>query len=172
MPSPIHHPNYFAVRESRAKTGVHFRSFPVTADRDGLMCRQVPFDARVLEIGAGDRPFLPELQQRGFAGSFRTMDVDRKQRHDFYSISEVSGAYDAVIMREVAEHLERPLFYEYLERISESLSPGGVLALSTPNPWCPGWMWADCTHVPPCPPADMLAILGQFGFDAMIHRVV
>ncbi len=172
MPSPTHHPNYFAVRESRAKTGMHFRSFPVTADRDGLICRHIPQNARVLEIGAGDRPFLPELQRRGFTGRFYTMDIDRRQRHDFYSVSEISGFYDAVIMREVAEHLERPLFYEYLEKIAEVLSPAGILALTTPNPWCPGWMWADYTHISPWPPADMIGILGEFGFGATIYRVI
>lgn len=77
-----------------------------------------------------------------------------------------------MIIREVAEHLERPLFYEYLEKIHEVLSPGGVLALTTPNSWCPGWMWVDYTHISPWPPADMIGILGEFGFDATIHRVI
>ncbi len=53
MLSPTRQPNYFAVRESGAKTGVHFRGFPITADRDGLICRQVAPSVRVLEIGAG-----------------------------------------------------------------------------------------------------------------------
>jgi hypothetical protein len=172
MSSPIHHPNYFAVRESRARTGMHFTSFPLTPDRDGWICRHVPPNARVLEIGAGERPFLPELQRRGFVGTFRTMDIDRDQRHDFYSISDISGVYDVVIMREVAEHLERHVFYEYLAKISCVLASRGILALTTPNPWCPGWMWVDYTHISPWPPADMIGILSDFGFDTSIHRVI
>src|SRR5688572_13195575 len=97
---PMAEPDYFAVRRFRQEVPERFLAYPLVSDRDGWICRRVlPSSRRILEIGAGDRSFEPELRARGFAGLFRTMDVDRNQRFDYYSMDDVTETFDAVIMR-------------------------------------------------------------------------
>jgi SAM-dependent methyltransferase len=166
-------PDYFSVRTFRNETSISPFKYPLTSDRDGWLGARLGSARQVLEIGAGDRPFLPELQKFGFSGAFRTIDVGSVSS-DFRSLSEIHEQFDTVIMREVVEHLPRDLFYAYLERLrSGLLVPGGRFALTTPNTWAPHWVLADYTHISPWPPHDMYAILRYFGFAKVeIVRVV
>ena len=164
--SEIMEPDYFEVRRFRTEVPDGFLNYPITADRDGWLCSKIlPKATQVLEIGAGDRPFLPELKVRGYKGNFRTMDVDRRQTFDYYSVEEIDDRFDAVIMREVIEHLPRELFYAYLKRIWTLLVPGGILLVTTPNPWSGTWFFCDYTHVSPWPPRDLYAVLRWHGFS-------
>lgn len=167
-------PDYFAVRRFRSEVPQKFLGYPLISDRDGWICRRLlPASRRVLEIGAGDRPFEAELRGRGFAGTFKTMDIDRSRRFDYYSIEEVSEPFDAVVMREVIEHLPRTVFYSYLERISAVLRPGGHLVITTPNPWAVTWILADYTHVSAWAPADLYGVLRCYGFSPVeICRII
>ena len=143
------------------------------AYRDGWIARRLLDRPRVLEIWAGDRPFESELRGRGFTGIFRTMDVDRSQTFDYYSVDDIAETFDAVLMREVIEHLPRPVFYGYAEKILKVLAPGGIAVMTTPNPWAVSWVFADYTHVSPWPPADLYAILRGFGFASVeVHRII
>jgi SAM-dependent methyltransferase len=167
-------PRYWEVRRFRAEVTQKFLEYPLTTDRDGLICSRIlPVHRDVLEIGAGERPFVEELKVRGFEGTFKTMDPDPRLPVDYHSIDEVRGAFDAVVMREVIEHVPREQCFVYLERIFELLRPGGMFAITTPNPWSPGWALADYTHVAPWPPADLYAVLRCQGFFPVeIHRVI
>jgi SAM-dependent methyltransferase len=159
-------PDYFGVRRFRREVPQKFLGYPLTTDPDGWICdRLLPQTNRVLEVGAGECPFLPKLQARNFNGVFKTMDIDRSQRFDYYSLDDVEGVFDAVIMREVIEHLPRPIFYAYLKKILAIIDPGGVLVITTPNPWAGGWYFCDYTHVSPWPPGDLYSILRWFGFS-------
>lgn len=167
-------PNYFAVRAFRQELPRRFSDYPLLTDRDGYLCRRLIAKApRILEVGAGDRPLEPELRSRGFAGCVRTMDIERSQPFDYYSLDEISETFDAIVMREVIEHLPRELFYDYLDKIGKLLEPGGELLITTPNPWAPGWTFADYTHISPWPPADLYGVLRWHGFGRVeIHRII
>ena len=167
-------PDYFQMLRFRLEVPEKFLGYPLLADRDGWIARKVlSASTRVLEIGAGERTFEPELRSRGFTGSFKTMDVDRSRSFDYYSLDEIAETFDAVIMREVVEHLPRPVLYGYLRKISGMLTPGGLLIITTPNPWAGGWFFADYTHVSPWPPADLYGILRWHGFGPIeIHRII
>lgn len=170
----VREPDYFAVRSFRKELPEKFLGYPLISDRDGWICSRLLSRAtRILEIGAGDRPFEPDLRKRGFTGTFKTMDVDRNQTFDYYSLNGIEERFDAVLMREVIEHLPRPVFYSYLERIRTLLEPGGVLVLTTPNPWAVCWLFADYTHISPWPPADLFGVLRWYGFNPIeIHRII
>ncbi len=162
--------SYADVCRYRSEAPDGFLGFPVVCGRDELMASRLRGRDRLLEIGAGERPFRSELA--GFTGTYRTMDVDPAQKHDFYSIAEIAGTFDGVVMREVAEHVPRDLFFEYIRKIYDVLSPGGVVVLSTPNPWSP-WMWSDYTHIVAWPPRDMYAVLRAHGFEGVeIFRII
>lgn len=167
-------PNYFEIRRYRKEVTQKFLEYPLTSDRDGFLCsRLIASCNKILEIGAGDRPFLEDLASHGYTGTFKTMDVDRGVDFDYYSLEDVNEPFDGVILREVIEHLPRPEFYAYLDKIASLLTPGGLLVMTTPNPWCPGWVFADYTHISPWPPADLYAVLRSKGFHPVeIWRVV
>ena len=45
--------------------------------------------------------------------------------------------------------------------------------LTTPNPWSPGWVYADYTHISPWPPADVYSVLRCYDFQSIeIYRVI
>ena len=167
-------PDYWAIRRYRLEISTDPFSYPLTNDRDGWIASRVASCGRVLEIGAGERPFLPDLVRAGFGGTFRTMDVGNVAC-DFQSLAEIEEEYHAVLMREVVEHLPREVFYQYVnEIVSRLLKPGGALIITTPNPWSPQSVWArDFTHISPWPPHDLYAILRYFGFSKVeIVRVI
>ena len=168
-------PDYLEVRRLRSEVPKKFLGYPLVSDRDGLIARRLVARAsKVLEVGAGDRPFEPELRARGFVGTFKTMDVNRGRKFDYYSVEEIDECFDAIIMREVIEHCPRSLFYAYLDKFLSILTPGGLLAMTTPNPWAVVWfIAADYTHVSPWPPADLYGVLRWFGFQPVeIYRVI
>lgn len=167
-------PNYFQIRRFRKEVTQRFLEYPLTSDRDGSICaRLVPACRKILEIGAGDRSFVQELRQRGFEGEFKTMDVDPGIACDYYSVEEIGEVFDAVIMREVVEHVPRMQLYAYLDKIFTILRPGGWLIISTPNPWASNWVFADYTHISPWPPADLYSVLRWQQFRPVeIQRVI
>ena len=162
-------PTYFEVRKYRAEVPDHFLGFPVVCGRDELISAQLKGRSRILEVGAGDRPFLTT-----FSGVYKTMDVDRSQKHDFYSVEAIDEPFDTVLMREVVEHITHDQFFGYLGKFSQILSGGGVLILSTPNPWAGGTVFAyDYTHISPWNMRDMYSVLRYYGFQPVeIYRII
>jgi SAM-dependent methyltransferase len=167
-------PDYFVVRRYRKEAPQKFFGYPLICDRDMWICRNlVQSSNRILEIGSGDRPFEAQLRANGFRGLVRTMDVDRSMLFDYYSVDDVNETFDAVIMREVIEHLPRPVLYSYLRKITEILIPGGMLVITTPNPWAPSWVLSDYTHISPWSPADLYGVLRWIGFRRVeIYRII
>jgi hypothetical protein len=171
----MNEPDYFEIRRLRSEAPKKFLGYPLVSDRDGWIAQRVVDRAMtVLEIGAGDRTFEPELRARGFTGTFKTMDVNRGLSVDYYTVEEIKERFDAIIMREVIEHCPRSLFYSYVYKSLSILTPGGLLAMTTPNPWAASWFIAsDYTHVSPWPPADLYAVLRWYGFQPVeIYRVI
>ena len=101
--------------------------------------------ARLLEIGCGTGVFLAKAREHGFdceglelssyaADFVRGMGIPVQTK----SIEEADFAentWDAIVMREVIEHLPQPM--ESLKTIHRWLKPGGVLFMATGNYDCP-----------------------------------
>jgi len=96
---------------------------------------------RLLDLGCWVGFLLAEAESRGwealgvepseFASSHarsRGLDV---RTEDLLAASLPAGAFDAVVLGDVIEHLPRP--GEALERIARLLAPGGVLVLMVPD---------------------------------------
>ncbi|MEP7233900.1 MAG: class I SAM-dependent methyltransferase [Ignavibacteriota bacterium] len=99
----------------------------------------------LLEIGCGTGVFLDKAKKHGFdchglelseyaANFVRQMGipVETKAIED---ASYPQNSFDAIVMREVIEHLPHPL--ESLKTIHSWLKPGGVLFMATGNYDCP-----------------------------------
>jgi SAM-dependent methyltransferase len=102
---------------------------------------------RVLDVGASDRRLAGRLRESFPALIYESMDVDRCQPHDYYSMDDVTGPYDAVILFEVLEHLPLVQGRDLLLTIHRILRPGGVLLVSTPNVFNPWRCLRTATHV-------------------------
>jgi SAM-dependent methyltransferase len=96
---------------------------------------------RVLDIGCADKP-NPFLNNRGVIA----LDLEFHVLPPNYSGCVVAnamdlpqpfaaGEFDAITAGEILEHLEDPI--GFLRRCHDTLKPGGILALSTPNPNSP-----------------------------------
>jgi SAM-dependent methyltransferase len=105
------------------------------------------------------------------------LNVDAREG-DFLEIALERGAYDAFCMWDTIEHLEDP--GHYLDRISNLLLPGGILALTTGDigSWLARWQgprWRQIhppTHLWYFSRSTMLRTLERFGFEIVEFRHV
>jgi len=111
-----------------------------------LMVRMIQDGERVLEIGASNRNLDERLKRHLPKLIYKSMDVDREQFHDFYSLEEIQGSFDVVLLFEVIEHLDLEEGVQLLRKIYELLEEGGRFILTTPNVFNPSRFWRDATH--------------------------
>lgn len=102
-----------------------------------FVAREVPAGARILDAGAGRRPY-----RRHFAHArYESTDVAEcgsgGERHDFLcsleAIPRPEGVYDAVVSTQVLEHVEDP--QRVVDEFCRILRPGGLLFLTVPQGW-------------------------------------
>jgi SAM-dependent methyltransferase len=111
-----------------------------------LMLKTIRDGERVLDIGASNRN-LEERLNRHFPNLiYKSMDIDRKQFHDFYSLEEIRECFDVVFLFEVIEHLTLEEGIPLLKKVYDLLNEGGRLILTTPNVFNPSRYWRDATH--------------------------
>ena len=118
----------------------------------------------VLEIGAGTRGLQKKVTKHWSNVSYKSMDIDDTNGHDFNSLEEIAGEYDMICMFEVIEHVRPEHAYEILSRCKEILKPGGLLLVSTPNIYHPPTFLRDATHITPWCYDELGAIAMISGF--------
>jgi SAM-dependent methyltransferase len=119
---------------------------PVIARKHSPIAGMVREGMEILDIGAGGREFSTKVLTGKAGIHYRSMDVDRRHEHDFYSMEEVTGDYDLILFMEVIEHLDLETARKTLEGIHRHLKPDGRLAVSTPNSHNPSLFLSDPTH--------------------------
>jgi SAM-dependent methyltransferase len=110
------------------------------------MVRTIQDSEKVLDIGASNRNLQERLRRRFPKLIYKSMDVDREQFHDFYSMEEIQDSFDVVFLFEVIEHLSLEEGVQLIRKIYGLLNEGGRLILTTPNVFNPGRFWRDATH--------------------------
>ncbi len=101
---------------------------------------------KVLDIGASERGFENRLKANYPNLIYKSMDINKEQFHDFYSLEEIQEPFDVILLFEVIEHLEFKEGIKLLGKIFDLLNPGGRLILTTPNIFNPSRFWRDATH--------------------------
>jgi SAM-dependent methyltransferase len=123
---------------------------------------------RILDIGGNNRSLKDFIQGALKAEViYKSMDVDRTHSHDFYSLEEISGEYDAVACFEVVEHMPAGKALELLCRAHDVLVQGGRLFVSTPNVYHPMSFWSDSTHITPYRLRHLAGWMGTAGFTRL-----
>lgn len=137
------------------------------------------FESReILEIGCADGVLLGALAERGArargidlspvavaAARRRGLDVKEGTLEEL----QAEGAFDALIAREVIEHVLSPA--RFLGAAARALRPGGLLLVTTPNVECasriPGWMGfrTSFEHLYFFSRTTLSALAGRFGLD-------
>jgi len=141
-----------------------FRRVPLTNRKSLELAMQlIPDNSKVLEIGANDRKFEKELQSRKKSIIYKSMDIDRHYKQDYYNIEEINEQFDFVVMFAVLEHLELEEARRYFKKISQISKK---LIITTNNPFFPmGFFFDDVTHRQPYSPRTLYALLRLAGFE-------
>jgi SAM-dependent methyltransferase len=111
-----------------------------------LMVENIRDGEKILDIGASNRNLEGRLKRHYPNLIYKSMDVDREQSHDFYSLDEIQETFDVVFLFEVIEHLGLEEGVRLLGKIYGFLNEGGRLILTTPNVFNPSRFWRDATH--------------------------
>lgn len=109
---------------------------------------QLPADSKVLELGAGSSD-LENIVKKNFKREdihFYKMDADTQYESDekitviditsveCYLLCNKLGPFNAVVLTEVIEHLDKKFAPTMFTRIESWLVPEGMLLLTTPTP--------------------------------------
>ena len=111
-----------------------------------IMMKTIQDSEKVLDIGASNRNLQDRLKRHFPKLIYKSLDIDREQFHDFYSLEEVQESFDVVFLFEVIEHLGLEEGIQLIRKIYDLLSEGGRLILTTPNVFNPSRFWRDATH--------------------------
>ena len=111
-----------------------------------LMVENIRDGEKILDLGASNRNLEGRLKRHYPNLIYKSMDVDREQSHDFYSLDEIQETFDVVFLFEVIEHLGLEEGVRLLGKIYGLLNEGGRLILTTPNVFNPSRFWRDATH--------------------------
>ncbi|HJX01837.1 MAG TPA: methyltransferase domain-containing protein [Candidatus Humimicrobiaceae bacterium] len=127
--------------------------------------------AKILDVGAYNNSLGEKIISRFPSITYKTMDIDRTQPHDYYSLDEISETYDMVILSEVIEHIEFREGISVLKRLLELLNNEGKIILSTPNVHHPNRYWVS-DHITPYRYDEIGGALLSIGFKLnKIYRI-
>ena len=111
-----------------------------------LILKSVRDGEKLLDVGASDRHLEKRLKRYYPRLIYKSMDIDREQFHDFYSLEDVQELFDVILLFDVIEHLNLEEGDRLVGRIRDLLQEGGRLILMTPNIFNPSRFWRDATH--------------------------
>ena len=136
----------FAYRDKIHRRYRDIWNVPRVKKRSHLLARYLTDGMRVLDVGAGMKGMRDEIEKLGITVTYKSMDIDRSNDHDYYDMADVGEKFDAVIMFEVIEHLDLENGFVLLKRIYEILDHKGIIICSTPNIFNPARYMRDATH--------------------------
>jgi len=126
---------------------------------------------RLLDVGATDRVWEQTIRQRWPGCAYRSLDIDRTNRHDYYEFSAVDELFDAVVCFEVLEHVPQGVGLEIVRDCAAVCRPGGVVLCSVPNVTMPIHQ-LQFPHISAINHRDLGALLRQQGLVVLdITRV-
>jgi 2-polyprenyl-3-methyl-5-hydroxy-6-metoxy-1,4-benzoquinol methylase len=146
-------------------------------------CLPADTSALILDAGCGEGALLEFLRHKGYRNLFgfdiSPENVDWCHKLGFESVCKLDltkpdcypgpSQYDVIFAIDVLEHIPKQAAAGFLERLRESLRPGGHLILQTPNMACilgHYHRYADLSHEFCLTERTALHLLMLAGFDA------
>ena len=133
--------------------------------------------ARVLDVGAGRGDFVIEARRAGIDAIALDLDLDAPAVWRPLAVPGVLGSggsipfgassFSVVRMKEVLEHVERPLVL--VREARRILRPGGLFIAHVPTPWSQFYpvanFWDDYTHVRPISRFGLVRLMADAGMQ-------
>lgn len=143
------------------------------ADYERLIFGSISGRRTVLDVGAGDLRIRKKMLDAGFTGSYLTLDHSTEYQYDYSSLNDVPRqSVDAIVCLEVIEHIPLEESFQFFETLTQKLTPGGRIILSTPNADAIWSLWSsDFTHVHSYRSVDLAAYLHVLGFESQLYRI-
>lgn len=138
---------------------------PLISGGEVLIRRHIKPGAWLLDVGAHDRRIERLLVDEKIDANYRSLDVDRSLKHDYYSFSDVREEFDVITVLDVVEHIPPEVINRMLLDCLAVLKPGGRIILTTPNVSHPVRLWRDCTHITAVHHAELGGFVLSAGFD-------
>lgn len=141
----IYPPSYHAFDFSERDFGIIYKiRSRLEAKRILSFCKDLPFEARILDVGCGDGFHLKLLQKYGEKSwTLEGVDLDKRavemaEKADLKvhlgsieTLNLPENFYDLAFMIQTVEHLEKP--FEVLSAVKDVLKPNGKLVIVTDN---------------------------------------
>lgn len=140
---------------------------PLVKKRAKLFSAYLRDGQKVLDVGAGSKSVRDDISKCGIKVDYRSMDVDRGNPHDYYSLDDVREEFDVVILFEVIEHMPVEEGLRLLRRIREITREEGLILLSAPNVFNPSRHMQDMSHLTFFPYYDLCWLVTASGFDVL-----
>ncbi|MBP1733865.1 MAG: hypothetical protein H6Q53_152, partial [Deltaproteobacteria bacterium] len=138
---------------------------PLVKKRSHLLRGILRYGMNLLDIGAGMKGMKGEIEKLGIKLSYKSMDVDRSNQHDYYDVDSINEKFDAIIMFEVIEHMSLQEGLELLKKLYAITNERGIIILSTPNIFNPARYMRDATHQTFYAYDELCGLLNIAGFD-------
>ncbi|MCX7965980.1 MAG: methyltransferase domain-containing protein [Syntrophorhabdaceae bacterium] len=136
----------FDFREQIHKRYKGVWDIPLIKRRSILFKRFLKDGMAVLDVGAGAKGAGKEIKRLGLDVTYKSMDIDRSIKHDYYDLDEIKEKFHAVLLFEVIEHLSLEDGINLLKKIYNLTEEDGILIASTPNIFNPSRFMRDATH--------------------------
>jgi 2-polyprenyl-3-methyl-5-hydroxy-6-metoxy-1,4-benzoquinol methylase len=106
-----------------------------------------------------------EIAKLGLDVRYKSMDIDRSHRHDYYDIADVHEQFDVITLFEVIEHVSLEEGLAFLKRLRQITKEKGLIIVSTPNIFNPARFMRDATHKTFYGYDELCGLLNMAGFE-------
>ncbi len=120
----------------------------------------------MLDVGATDRVHEAKARTLWPGVDYRSLDIDRTNRHDYYDFADVDRTFDLVTLIEVVEHVPPKVAVELMQNCFRVCRSGGYLLTSVPNVYTPG-IQSEWTHIAALHYLDILGLAAWAGFEVV-----
>lgn len=136
----------FSYRDKIHKKYPEVWDIPLIKKRSHLLRGVLRDGMTLLDIGAGMKGMKTEIAGLGIKLTYKSMDVDRGNQHDYYDVESIEERFDAIIMFEVIEHVSLQEGLDLMKKLYSIMNEKGIIILSTPNIFNPSRFMRDATH--------------------------
>ncbi len=139
---------------------------PLVRDHYGVATDKGLLIRSMLDVGATDRMHEAKARACWPTVDYRSLDIDRTNRHDYHDFADVDRQFDLVTLLEVVEHVEPKVAVELMANCFRACRSGGYVLASVPNVYAPG-IQQEWTHVAALHYLDLAGLVSWSGFEVI-----